>query len=175
MRVRDARMENAEAVAAIGARSYRDHFAALWDARELDAWLAQQFDPGTIRADVEADRARYLLAEVDGREVGFAKLIWDSPVPMGGGQGAELQKIYFLADAVGRGHGAALIEACADRAAARGEACLWLDVLKSNERARRLYERRGFALIGERDHPREKRQSLPMWVMRRPLGAASER
>jgi ribosomal protein S18 acetylase RimI-like enzyme len=175
MRVRDARTENAEAVAALGARSYRDHFAALWDARELDAWLAQQFDPGAIRADVEADRVHYLLADVDGREVGFAKLIWDRAVPAGGGHGAELQKIYFLGDEVGRGYGAALIEACADRAAARGEACVWLDVLKSNERARRLYERRGFSVVGERDHPLEKRQILPMWVMRRPLGVASDR
>jgi ribosomal protein S18 acetylase RimI-like enzyme len=174
MRVRAARRDEAAGVAALGARTYRDHYATLWREDELDAWLAQQFDVGEIQADVDADRALYLVGDVGGFDVGFAKLRWNQPVPARDERGAELQKIYFLADQAGRGYGRVLIDACADRARERGEGCMWLDVLKVNERARRMYERCGFAIVGERDYPRAS-DPMPMWVMRHPLGAASDR
>jgi ribosomal protein S18 acetylase RimI-like enzyme len=174
MRVRSARREEAATVAALGVRTYRDHYAALWREDELDAWLASEFDAGTIEHEIDTDRALYLVGDVEGSDVGFAKLVWNQPVPTRDERGAELRKIYFLADQAGRGYGRVLIEACAGQARDRGEGCLWLDVLKVNERARRMYERCGFAIVGERDYPR-KSDPMPMWVMRHPLGATSDR
>jgi ribosomal-protein-alanine N-acetyltransferase len=50
----------------------------------------------------------------------------------------------------GQGHGSALLRAIQDRALALGLATLWLEVRHSNERARGLYRRRGFAEVGLR-------------------------
>ena len=169
MRIRAARREEAATVAALGARTYRDHFAALWHEDELAAWLAAQFGVDAIAADIVDERVLYLVGDDDGIDIGFAKLRWNQPVPARDERGAELQKMYLLAEQTGRGYGRMLIEACADRARERGEACLWLDVLKDNERARRLYERCGFAIVGERDLQRDH-DPLPMWVMHYPLG-----
>jgi [ribosomal protein S18]-alanine N-acetyltransferase len=48
----------------------------------------------------------------------------------------------------GKGHGSELLEAVRAHARARGLGALWLEVRGSNERARALYRRRGFAEVG---------------------------
>jgi len=50
----------------------------------------------------------------------------------------------------GQGHGSALLDALQDHARRAGFATLWLEVRASNQRARRLYARRGFAEVGLR-------------------------
>lgn len=50
----------------------------------------------------------------------------------------------------GRGHGGALLDAVQAHATERALAMLWLEVRQSNERARVLYRRRGFAEVGLR-------------------------
>lgn len=50
----------------------------------------------------------------------------------------------------GRGHGHTLLDAVQAQARARGMGLLWLEVRQSNERARALYRRRGFAEVGLR-------------------------
>lgn len=50
----------------------------------------------------------------------------------------------------GRGHARALLDALEAESLARGLRSLWLEVRPSNERARRLYARRGFREVGLR-------------------------
>jgi len=68
----------------------------------------------------------------------------------------------------GRAVGEALIEATAGWARAREHAALLLWVTESNAPARRLYERCGFALTGERQ-PLPSDPTLPEVRMSRPL------
>jgi GNAT superfamily N-acetyltransferase len=70
-----------------------------------------------------------VIAEVEGRAVGF--VAW---------RGAELDALYVLPDAAGRGVGSRLL----DRAGA--VSTLW--VLEANHPARRFYERRGWSPDG---------------------------
>ena len=69
----------------------------------------------------------------------------------------------------GHGVGETLIEATADWAKARDHAWLLLWVTESNTPARKLYDRCGFALTGERQ-PLPSDPTLPEVRMRRPLG-----
>ncbi len=82
---------------------------------------------------------------------------------------ANVVSMWVRPAARGRGAGEALIEATADWAQARGHACLLLWVTESNAPARKLYERCGFALTGERQ-PLPSDPTLPEVRMRRPLG-----
>jgi ribosomal-protein-alanine N-acetyltransferase len=50
----------------------------------------------------------------------------------------------------GQGHGQALLDVVMAQARARQLALLWLEVRQSNQRARALYRRRGFAEVGQR-------------------------
>ncbi len=60
-----------------------------------------------------------------------------------------LDGIFVDAAARGQGVGSRLIEALAGEARDRGYGAMRLDVITGNDRARALYERRGFAAVGE--------------------------
>ena len=86
----------------------------------------------------------YLVAEHAGELVGYAGLL--TP---GGGQ-ADVLTLAVAEQRWGHGIGAALLDALLSEAARRGCREVFLEVRVDNERAQRLYLRRGFAEIGIR-------------------------
>lgn len=109
------------------------------------------FDPSDFDADLLDVEGHYLarggwfsVLTDGGRVVGTV-----AAMPRGGGA-CEIKRVYLLAEYRGRGHGRALMEHILARAAAAGhrEAVAWSDV--RFETAHRVYERLGFARLGER-------------------------
>jgi len=82
---------------------------------------------------------------------------------------ADVVSMWVRPSARGRAVGEALIGATADWAKARDHDSLLLWVTESNAPARKLYDRCGFALTGERQ-PLPSDPTLPEVRMRRPLG-----
>lgn len=95
------------------------------------------------RAQVSLPQMATLVASRAGRPVGAARLTSGSEGP------PELISMYVAREARGTGLARALVEAVAERAAARGHRCLHLHVVVDNARARSLYERCAFAVVGE--------------------------
>ena len=83
-------------------------------------------------------------------------------------RGAQLVAMWVRPGARGLGVGEALVRAAAGWAKDRGYAGIYLWVAESNEPARRLYERCGFAATGERQ-PLPSNPALTEMRMRRPL------
>jgi ribosomal protein S18 acetylase RimI-like enzyme len=88
-----------------------------------------------------------LVAEADGRVVGYGKIEHPTPLP------ASDHVWHVTGLAVdpafeGRGAGSALMEALMELARERGGSRMTLRVFGPNERARRLYERLGFEVEG---------------------------
>jgi ribosomal-protein-alanine N-acetyltransferase len=63
---------------------------------------------------------------------------------------AEILSLGVLSEARGKGLGARLVEAVADKARALGARSLYLEVAEDNAAARRLYARLGFSEAGRR-------------------------
>ena len=82
---------------------------------------------------------------------------------------ANVVSMWVRPSARGNGVGEALIGATADWAKTRDHAALLLWVTESNTSARKLYDRCGFALTGERQ-PLPSDPTVPEVQMRRPLG-----
>jgi ribosomal-protein-alanine N-acetyltransferase len=78
-------------------------------------------------------------------------------------------------EAQGQGHGRALLGELMRRSVALGAHTLWLEVRESNERARRLYSRWGFASVGRRKgyYPALPPQREDAIVMKLALAAAA--
>ncbi|MDX6569607.1 MAG: hypothetical protein QOH15_2185 [Gaiellales bacterium] len=113
---------------------------ASWDARRAlyASWLGE-------------GRAFGVLAERSGEAVGYAICcLYDGPddtFPLGERYG-DLYSLCVAEQERGRGIGTRLLDAVDDELAARGVHDLRISVLAGNERAQRLYERRGFG-VGE--------------------------
>lgn len=169
VRIRRAGPADAACVARIGIDTYREHFADFWTPSGLEAFLARQFDPAQLARELAADAVRYELMVDGDAVVGYAKAIFDQPVPLHAGErGMELQKIYFRAGLTGRGWGTALVEHLAGLARKAREPCIWLQVLEANPGAARFYQRLGFACIGRFAFAGD-RGPAQMLVMRREL------
>jgi len=91
--------------------------------------------------------AEYLVAELDGRVVGYVRLT--NTIPLASHTHVlSIQGFLVSDEARGRGVGRALIRAAVAEARARGARRLTLRVLGHNTPARRLYESEGFAVEG---------------------------
>ncbi|NUO53974.1 MAG: GNAT family N-acetyltransferase [Polyangiaceae bacterium] len=96
----------------------------------------------------EPSRGRAVVLEIDGRVVGYSLLIafWSNEL---GGQTCDVDELYVLPEHRNRGLGTSLFDAI-ERAEIWPErpAAIALIVTPDNHRARKLYERLGFRVMG---------------------------
>jgi GNAT superfamily N-acetyltransferase len=166
--IRYASPGDAEEIAELGTSTYAAHFGELWSPEGLAAFLASQFSVERIRAELEeGDAIRYVVADREGELVGFAKISRDRPVTgLEGERGLWLQKLYLRPKVTGKGIGSVLLHAVGGIAEQIGEDRIWLDVLRSNAGAIRLYERHGFVHRIQIPWASDLRD-IGMWVMTR--------
>jgi diamine N-acetyltransferase len=166
--IRYGRPGDAEEIAELGRRAYTASFGELWTPAGLATFLAEQLPVERIRGELEGgDATRYVVAERAGELLGFAKLLRDRPVTaLEGERGLWLQQLYMHPKATGKGIGSVLLHAVGGIAEETGEERIWLDVLRSNTGAIRLYERHGFVHRIPIPWASDLRD-IGMWVMTR--------
>lgn len=105
---------------------------------------------GTAYADVSLNdmygnydepRKEYFVVEEGEKIIGCAGI---APLDGGDAEVCELQKMYFLPQARGRGVGAKMMETCLDFARSNGFTKCYLETMPYMESARKLYARTGF-------------------------------
>lgn len=168
-RIYQAGLEDTARLSALGIQTARTWFADVYTDAELRAFIERDFSVAVLRKQLaDSEAMTFLLHEVAGELLGFARINWAQPVPLEGGHGAELQKIYYLPKCTGRGLGRRMMAAVIDTVAARGVRTLWLDVLGSNPRALAFYEQLGFVRVGELPFATD-RGAIGMVVLKRSL------
>ncbi|MFI2752569.1 GNAT family N-acetyltransferase [Cellulomonas sp. P22] len=144
VQVRRARAEDAAALARVHVTAWLGAYRGLLPDAVLDALDVTTMERRWDGLLADGLRPHQLVAELDGRVVGFVNAgpAFES-VPDG-----EVYAIYVEPDAWGTGAGPALLAAAEDELRVLGhhEAVLW--VLPTNARARRFYERSGWASTG---------------------------
>ncbi|AXK36986.1 GNAT family N-acetyltransferase [Streptomyces armeniacus] len=143
-----------DAVAELRVRGWQHAYAGLMPQTYLDG-MSPDRDAGQRRELFAKTRGviTNLVAEDDaGRVTGWAALgpYRDDDRTGGAGraQDGELYALYVLPERIGTGTGRALMDAVLTRAEELGHTRLLLWVVKGNARARRFYERAGWAPDG---------------------------
>ena len=147
MHFRDAKPEDAPALARLGARSFFETFGHLYDPADLALflqnhavaeWSQQLADPGfAIR-----------VGEDGGQLAAYAKLGPPSLPFEPRGRSIELRQFYVLKPWQGAGVSKALMGWVLEESRLRGAEHLYLSVFTDNRRARRFYSRYGFVEEG---------------------------
>ena len=141
--IRPAAGADAEALAGLHLDVWEEAYAGLVPQRILDARRAS---PGARvelwRAILVHPASTVLVAERDGRLLGFVSTGPGRDVPQAGLPALELMALYIRAEVYGAGVGHRLFEASV------GAAPAYLWVLAGNERAIAFYQRQGFTFDG---------------------------
>jgi len=168
--IRKAVPGDEQVLAGLGVRTYLDHYADIWSPEGLNAYLERNFNLTRLREELaENSGIEYFVLHDGERDAGFAKVAAARAAPGGVGvTGTEVEKIYFLRRATGRGHGETLMRHVLAHAQASGVRVAWLDVLKTNDAGQRFYERLGFERRGEIPF-RTDLFEIGMWIMTRSL------
>lgn len=107
-------------------------------------------------------RATYFVVEDNGRIIGCAGV---AQLENYRGNVCELQKMYFLEEARGRGLGVQLMTVCLERAKAYGFEKCYLETMPYMKAAQKLYLKNGFKYIdapmGDTGH-----YSCPVWMLK---------
>jgi GNAT superfamily N-acetyltransferase len=126
-----------------------DTFAAHNTPEDMAMFLTTTYGPDLQAAELTDPATVFLIAECNGTAAGYSMLLAGATeVGIGGDHPMELRRIYTLQEWVGRGVGAALIQAAIDEAQQRGHDTLWLGVWEHNPRARAFYRKWGFVEVG---------------------------
>ena len=143
--IRRATVADAAAIADVHVRTWQAAYEHIFGA-DLLAGLDPAARESRWRQTIEGDEQVSLVAEEAGRVVGWCTV---GPSRDADAEG-ELWGIYVAPEAWGSGAGPALLGAGVEELCAAGhrDAILW--VLADNPRARRFYEREGWALDGAR-------------------------
>ena len=109
----------------------------LWrgDEKTFRRWLAGR-----------EEQCLVLVAAPPDRQILGMAMIRLLPDPLDGSPSAHLETLVVAAEAEGLGVGSALLESAEDHARGNGAETLSLHVFETNQRARRLYEKRGFSV-----------------------------
>ena len=166
MLIEQAELDDIDALSELASATYRDHFAHIWSAEGLNDYIDQQFGHAALGQSLGAQSMRYFVLREAEDVVGYIKVLFDRDLPIGGGRGMELEKIYIRSGVTGHGYGASLLEFALDLAQCEKQTCVWLDVLKSNHGGQAFYKRHGFEIVGETPFATDL-SDFGFWVMRR--------
>ena len=150
VKIRPATLSDAATLSELGARTFRDSFAADNSPENMEAFLASHYRPDIQEAELREPRHLYLLAETSGRPAGFALLRDEAHEPsVRAERPLHLSRLYVDQPFLGARVGAALMLRCLEEGRARKHDVLWLGVWEHNARARAFYTRWGFTEVGE--------------------------
>ena len=140
---RRATIEDAEALAELGARTFTHTFGHLYQPADLEIFL-QNHSPDNWEKELSDPAFEVRAAELDGKLVGYVKLGPPHLPFEPRGEAAELRQLYVVEDVKGQGVAQQLMDWVIDRARDRRADHLYLSVFTDNHRARRFYEKYGF-------------------------------
>ena len=154
MTVRIAGAQDAGALAEVAAATFALACPPGTKQEDIDAFLAANLSRVNFDAYLSDPARLLLLAELDGRPVGYTMLVLRDPEDPDVASAltlrptAELSKCYVLPAQHGGGIASTLLERSVQEAAAHGAAGVWLGVNQRNARANRFYEKSGFRIVG---------------------------
>ena len=148
--IRPAKVEEAAALTELAARSFYDAFAATNTPENMHAYMSAAFTVEQLTTELCDPLSTFLLAELNGQLVGYAKLV-RSEVPecVPAVRAIELSRLYVDQQVLGAGIGPALLQACFDLARSEAYPAMFLGVWEHNPRAQAFYRKWGFERVGE--------------------------
>lgn len=133
---------------AVAIQSYNEHYTHLWHD-EGKSYVKNSFSNEQLSKEIDNSNAIFFHVLIDSAPVGFLKLNIDKAIDSyNSNEALELERIYFLKDAAGKGLGRETLSMITKFAKDRQKKAIWLKAMKGGN-AQGFYKKQGFELIGE--------------------------
>lgn len=161
--IRFAGADDVKLLVALGMTTCYEAYFELDPPKDIADYCVWSFSPEQMKTELEDKNSTFLIAELDGRAVGYAKLREGKKIEcMAGKNAVEIQRIYILEKMKGRRIGERLINRCFEIAKARGFETVWLGVWDKNTAAQKFYEKIGMMRAGWTDFSDGKTEFINM-------------
>lgn len=152
--VRRAAKADAELIADLSRTTFYDAFAKDNTKENMDHFMNTVFTKQALMQQVLNKEGIFLLAYDGAEAVGYARMRENNEEQiMEDANAIEIARIYSVQSALGKGVGAALMQACIDVAVELKKSVIWLGVWEKNPRAIAFYQKWGFEKFGEHVFP----------------------
>jgi ribosomal protein S18 acetylase RimI-like enzyme len=147
--IREARIGDAEALAALAVETYAEAFGHSFSPDDLAAHLEKRLSRERFEQMLREDT--FLVAEARGRLIGYVQFGRPGDAADAiSDRRRELRRLYVHTDHQNRGIGGRLMDAALAHPSMRDAEQITLDVWEHNHAAQRFYARYGFEVIGTR-------------------------
>ena len=147
---RNARAEDAAALAAFSRDTFVETFGHLYPPEDLAAFLAAKYGTEIQGQEIADETLLYRLAFESDALVGYCKTgPMSLPVDPGAAKALELHRLYVATRVKGAGVARTLMDEALAWARAQGAEAMYLGVWENNRRAQAFYRRYGFEHVGE--------------------------
>jgi ribosomal protein S18 acetylase RimI-like enzyme len=164
---RHAGVEDAGILLEFAARTYYETFAPLNTPANMQAYMASAFTLPQLKTELNDPRSVFILAEIDAKLAGYAKLLSDkAPGCVAGEAPIELVRFYIDQSWHGRGLASALMDTCLTEARQGGFKTIYLGVWEKNLRAQAFYRKWNFERVGQHTFQMGDDPQVDWWMMR---------
>jgi diamine N-acetyltransferase len=152
LKIRQATISDIQIISALGITTCYEAYFELDPSRDLAEYCVNFFSLEKLNIEFEDANSTFLIAEFDGKAVGYAKLREGKKIEcLKDVNTIEVQRIYLLEKMKGKRIGESLMEKCLEIGREKGYKTLWLGVWDKNIAAQRFYEKIGMKNIGTTD------------------------
>jgi len=149
VKIKVATIQDAATLAQLGKKTFLQTYGSHNTKENMDLYIKRSFSKRTLLEELSDVGNFFLLAEIDGKPVGYAKLRENNdPFHDKKTNAVELERIYVLQERQGNHIGSDLMEQCLKFAQIRHYQVIWLGVWEKNSKAAGFYQRWDFKSFG---------------------------
>lgn len=148
-------------------QSYAEHYTYLW-TDQGENYINTFFTEEKISSEMNDKNTRFYLVYNEGFPVGVLKIndnkSFDGEINT---DNLEIERLYFLKEAAGKGLGKSTLKMVSELAAAEKKKYIWLKAMQAAD-AVKFYQKQGFVIVGETDlsYPFMKNEFKRMVIMK---------
>ena len=144
--VRQANSSDFEIVAQLGRETFYETWRSVNTEEDLQVYLVEAFEPLRVQGELnDTVTNRFLVAEIDGKAIGYLKYRFGSDhADFTDQMAAEIERLYIFRTFHGKGVAQLIMDTALNNLRNEGYQWVYLGVDVNNHRAIRLYEKYGF-------------------------------
>ena len=151
IQVRKALPDDFEIVTKVGHDTFYETWREYNTPEDMAAYLKKAFDPKVILNYLNDATNTFLIASVNDKVIGYAKMRRDRTYDEFKNDPAiEIERVYVFKEYQSQKIGKVLMDECLKIASAENFAWIWLGVNIDNHKAINFYKAYGFTIFGEK-------------------------